>query len=151
MSPIGYTREKIMTAVDVAERKARWRAFAFLFLGALTAALMAFNIRSGGSDFSHGIWVGVLAGSAFNLTPIKRWLRPNNAVVRLLDDETTQEYRQLSCTVGFWGSAAAAIILAATTRFHAILSPTEVAEIIATAAIASAMLAFAALELRAAR
>ena len=38
-----------MTVVDVAERKARWRAFAFLFLGGLTVALMAFNIRSGGT------------------------------------------------------------------------------------------------------
>src|SRR3954452_23933450 len=100
MSPVGYTREKIMTVVDVAERKARWRAFAFLFLGALTVALMAFNIRSGGSDFTHGIWVGVLAGSGTNLTRGRRWKSQNNAGPRLLDDEATQQYRQLSCTVG---------------------------------------------------
>ena len=140
-----------MTAIDIAERKARLRAYGFLFLAALSAALMVFNIRSGGSDFSHGLWVGVLAGSAFNLTPAKRWLRPNNEVVRLLDDEATRQFRHVSCTVGFWGSVAAAIVLAVVTRFAPGLTAPEVAEIIATAAIASAMLAFAGLELRAAR
>ena len=140
-----------MTAVDIAERKARLRAYGFLFLAALSAVLMVYNIRSGGSDFSHGLWVGVLAGSAFNLTPAKRWIRPNNAVIRLLDDEAAQHYRHLSCTVGFWGAVSAAIILAVVTRFAPDLTAPEVAEVIATAAIASAMLAFAGLELRAAR
>jgi hypothetical protein len=140
-----------MTAVETAEAKARWRAYGFLVLAALSVGLMMFNIGGGGSDFTRGMWLGVLAGSAFNLMPIKRWLRPNNSVVRLLDDETTREYRQFSCTVGFWASSAAAIILAAVTRYDAALSSLDVAEIVATAAIASAMLAFAALELRAAR
>ena len=140
-----------MTAVDIAERKARWRAYGFLFLAALSVVLMAFIIRGGGSDFSHGLWLGVLAGSAFNLTPVKRWLRPNSAVVRLLDDEATREYRHLSCTAGFWASAVAAIALAVVTRFVDSLTAADVAQIIATAGIASAMLAFAALELRAAR
>jgi hypothetical protein len=140
-----------MTAVDIAEGRARWRAFGLLFLAALSIGLMAFNLRTGGSDFGHGLWLGVLAGCAFNLTPIKRWLRPNNAVVRLLDDETTREYRHLSCTVGFWASVIAAIVLAAVSRSTAWMTAPDVAQMIATAGITSSMVAFAFLEIRAAR
>ena len=139
-----------MTAIEIAERKAKWRAYGFLFLGALSIALMALNIR-GGSDFSHGLWLGVLAGSALSLTPVKRWLRPNSAVNRLLDDETTREYRYISCTTGFWAAAVAAIVLTVVSRSVDSLSAGNVAQIIATAAMASAMVAFATLELRAAR
>jgi hypothetical protein len=140
-----------MTAVDIAEAKGRWRAFGLLFLGALAIGLMVFNLRSGGTDFSQGMWLGVLAGSALNLTPVKRWVRPGNAVARLLDDESTQEHRQFACMIGFWASVIAAVILAVLTRSSSILAASEVADIVATAGIASAMLTFAALELRAAR
>jgi hypothetical protein len=140
-----------MTAIELAERKSRWRAFGFLVLGALSVALMAFNLGPGTSDFTRGMWLGVLAGSAVNLLPVKRWLRPNSAVAQLLEDESVRENRRLSCNLGFWGSTVTAIVIAAALGSGVTLKPLEVAEIIATAGIASAMVAFALLELRAAR
>ena len=76
-----------MTAVDIAERSARMRAIAYLFLAALTAAVMIVVRTGHGTDFINGLWLGLLVGCALTLLPIKRWLRPNSEVVRLLDDE----------------------------------------------------------------
>jgi hypothetical protein len=85
----------MMTAVDVAERRARYRAFGFLFLAALTCAVMVFVRTGRGTDFTQGLWFGLLLGCVLNLLPIKRWLRPRSEVMRLLDDEGTRANRQL--------------------------------------------------------
>ena len=140
-----------MTAVDIAERKARFRAFGFLFLAALTCAVMIL-VRSGrGTDFTQGLWLGLLLGCALNLLPIKRWLRPNSDVVRLLDDEGTRANRQLSCTIGFWAAVIVALAFQLFSHFSPAIEAEEVGQYVATAGIVSAMIAFAILELRAAR
>jgi hypothetical protein len=140
-----------MTVVELAERKSRWRAFGFLFLAALTCALMIVVRPGHGSDFSQGLWFGVLVGCAINLMPIKRWLRPNNAVLRLVEDEGTRENRRFSCTVGFWVATAVAIAAGMASHFDPAVTAQEVGQLVATAAVASAMVAFAMLELRGAR
>jgi hypothetical protein len=140
-----------MTVVEIAERRSRWRAFAFLFLAALTCGVMIL-VRSGsGTDFTQGLWFGLLVGCALNLLPIKRWLRPNSDVVRLLDDEGTRANRQLSCTIGFWAAVAVALVFQLASHFDAALAAEEVGQFVATAGIVCAIIAFAVLELRAAR
>ena len=140
-----------MTAVDIAERKARFRAFGFLFLATLTCAVMVFVRIGRGTDFTQGLWLGLLLGCALNLLPIKRWLRPNSDVVRLLDDEGTRVNRQLSCTVGFWAAVGVALVLQLASHFNSAIGAEEVGQYVATAGIVSAMAVFAILELRAAR
>ena len=140
-----------MTAVDIAERKARFRAFGFLFLAALTCAVMVL-VRSGrGTDFTQGLWLGLLLGCALNLMPIKRWLRPNSQVIRLLEDEGTRENRRLACTIGFWAAVVVALVFQLASHFDGAIGAEEVGQYVATAGIVSAMIAFAVLELRAAR
>lgn len=140
-----------MTIVEIAERKSRKRALGLLFLTALTCAVMIVVRMYPGTDFTQGLWLGLLVGCALNLLPIKRWLKPDNELSRLLDDEGTQQNRQSSCTVGFWAGVAAALFLGLTSHFDPGIGGGEVGQLVATAAIASAMIAFAVLELRAAR
>lgn len=140
-----------MTAVDIAERKARFRAFGFLFLAALTCAVMILVRTGRGTDFTQGLWLGLLVGCAVNLMPIKRWLRPNSEVMRLLDDEGTRANRQLSCTIGFWAAIAVGLLFELAAHFDGGISAEEVGQLVATAGIVCAMVAFAVLELRAAR
>ena len=140
-----------MTAVEIAERKSRWRAFAFLFLAVLTAVVIVIVRDDPSNDFTQGIWFGLLVGCAFNLLPIKRWLRPNSAVLRLVDDEGARENRRFACTLGFWAATLVALFLALVSRVNPAVGGGEVGQTIATVAIVSAMVAFAILELRAAR
>ena len=140
-----------MTAVEIAERKGRWRAFAFLFLAVLTCAVMVLVGNDPSSDFKQGLWIGVLVGCALNLMPIKRWLRPNSTVTRLLDDEVTRANRRLSCTIGFWAAIAVALIFQLASHFDPTIAAEEVGQLVATAGIVCAITAFALLELRAAR
>ncbi len=140
-----------MTAIEVAERKSRWRAFGFLFLAALTSAVMIVARSGSGGDFAQGLWLGLLVGCAFNLLPIKRWLRPNSEVARLLDDEGTRENRRIGCTLGFWATVIVALVLGFASHFNPAIGADEVGQVVATAGIVSAMVAFAILELRAAR
>lgn len=140
-----------MTAIEIAERKSRFRAFGFLFLAALTCAVMVVVRTRPEVDFTQGLWLGLLVGCALNLLPIKRWLRPNSAVMQLLDDEGTREHRRISCTVGFWGAVVSAVFLGFASHFNPAIGADEVGQLVATAAIVCAMVAFAFLELRAAR
>ena len=140
-----------MTAVDVAERKARFRALGFLFLAALTCAVMVLVRTGSGTDFMQGLWFGLLFGCALNLLPMKRWLRPNSDVMHLLEDEGTRANRQLSCTIGFWAAVGTALLFQLASHFDRGMGAEEVGQLVATAAIVCAMVAFAVLELRAAR
>lgn len=141
----------MMTAVEIAERKSRFRAFGFVFLAILTAAVMVVVRDDPGNDFTQGLWFGLLVGCAVNLLPIKRWLRPNSAVLRLVDDEGAREHRRMACTFGFWAATLVSLFLALSSRINPAIGGDEVGQTAATAAIVSAMLAFAILELRAAR
>jgi hypothetical protein len=140
-----------MTIVEAAEKKARWRALGFLVLAFLTCSVMVFVRNVPGNDFAQGLWFGMLVGCAINLMPIKRWLRPGSAVLRLMDDEGTRENRRLSCTLGFWAASIAALILGMAAHFNPAIGGEEVGQVVATAGIVAAMAAFALLELRAAR
>lgn len=140
-----------MTAVEIAERKGRWRAFAFLFLAALTCAVMVAVRNDPGSDFKQGLWVGVLVGCTLNLLPIKRWLRPNSEVLRLLEDEVVTANRRLSCVIGFWAAILVALFCSLASHFDPSIGAGEVGQVVATAGIVLAMLAFGILELRSAR
>jgi len=140
-----------MTVVETAERKSRWRAYGFLFLAALTGAVMVVAKNGHGTDFTQGLWFGLLTGCALSLLPLKRWLRPNDEVLRLLDDEGARENRRLSCTIGFWAAMALSIVIGMVSHFDAAIRAEEVGQFVATAGIISAITAFAILELRAAR
>jgi hypothetical protein len=140
-----------MTAVEVAERQGRFRAYGFLSLASLVCIVMVL-VRSGfQSDFMQGLWFGLLVGCAVNLLPIKRWLMPRSEVVRLLEDEGARENRRISCTVGFWAANAVAIVLGMASHSDLAVTAEELGQFVATAGVASAMVAFAILELRAAR
>ena len=140
-----------MTVVDVAERKVRLRAYGMLVLAALTCAVMVL-VRSGrGTDFIQGLWLGLLVGCALNLLPVARWLRPNSEALRLLEDEGTRDNRRISCTIGFWAAVGVALLLGLASHFNPAIAADEVGQLVATAGIVSAMIAFAVLELRAAR
>jgi hypothetical protein len=140
-----------MTAIEIAERKGRWRAFAFLFLAALTCAVMVAVRSDPANDFKQGLWVGVLVGCALNLLPIKRWLRPNSEVQRLLEDEVVTANRRFSCVIGFWAAILAALWFSFASHFDPSIGAGEVGQLIATAGSVSAMVAFGVLELRSAR
>jgi len=140
-----------MTAVDIAERKGRLRAFGFLFIAAMTTLVMVLLKEGWNSDFDQGLWFGLLVGCALILLPIKPMIRPNNDVLKLLEDEGTREHRRLSCTVGFWAAVGTALTLVFACRFNRAIAPDEVGQIVATAAMVLAMATFAILELRAAR
>jgi multisubunit Na+/H+ antiporter MnhB subunit len=140
-----------MAAVDIAERTSRVRAVIFLFFALLISAAMVVALKNPRSDFTQGLWFGLLFGCTLNLAPIKRWLRPNNAVVRLIEDEGARENRRLSCVVGFWAATIAAMILFLASRSDVAIGADALAQIVTTAGMASAMLAFGLLELRAAR
>src|SRR6476469_2474512 len=108
-----------MTIVEAAERKSRWRAFGFLFLAALTCTVMIIVRNGHPTDFRQGLWFGLLVGCALNLMPIKRWLRPHDAVIRLIEDEGARENRRLSCTIGFWAATALAVVIGMVSHFDA--------------------------------
>lgn len=140
-----------MTAVEIAERKGRMRALAFIFLAGLTLAVMLYVASGRGGDFGQGLWFGLLAGSAVNLVPIKRWLQPNNDMIRMLEDEGVRENRHLSCMAGFWAAIIAALALSIGSRAFGGIGAPQVGQFVATVGIVDAMLTFAILELRGAR
>lgn len=140
-----------MTAIELAEKKSRWRAMSFLLLAVLTLAVMVYDTSGRGTDFSQGLWFGLMLGSALNLLPWKRLLRPNDEVLRLMDDEGTRENRRLSSTIGFWAAVIAALGLGLFSRYSDLVDAWLVGQLVATAAMVSAMVSFGLLELRAAR
>lgn len=140
-----------MTAVEVAEKKARWRAVGFLSLAVLTLAVMVWDTSERGTDFTQGLWFGLVLGSALNLLPLKRLLRPNDEVVRLLDDEGTRENRRLSSTIGFWAAIATALGAGLFSRYSDTIDAWLLGQLVATAGMVCAMVVFGLLELRAAR
>ena len=139
-----------MTAIERAEHKGRARAISFyVFAAALLTALLAGH--SGlGSDFVDGLWLGIAAVAALALMPWSAWLRPGNALARLLNDEGVREHRRMSCTAGFWTALAAALIVAPVAH-DGLVGAYDVARVVATAALCAAMISFATLELRASR
>ena len=140
-----------MGTVELAEKKARARAAVFYVFAALVVLLLLGSFGAGGSDLLRGMWVGVTASASINLMPLGRWLKPNSAVARLLDDESTREHRRTSSVAGFWAAVIAAIAMAFVTADPTDIAGFDVARVIATAAVTAALVSFATLELRAGR
>lgn len=141
-----------MSIVETVERKGQLRAIIFygLALGLLAALLFSFGAPSTGPRES--IWVALATASAINLSPMLRWLKPNNPIARLLEDETAHEHRRRSMTTGFWAATLAVFVLVLVTDDNLVLvSAYDAARLIGTAAIVAALVSFATLELRAAR
>ncbi len=146
-------------AVELAERKARARALVFLVFATVIVAVLVADVTVLRADFAHGLWVGVTTGAAISLLPLGRWLKPGSTVAGLLDDEAVREHRRAATSTGFWAGLAVAVVLSFVTGDGArlaplgiaIASPFDVARLIATAALATALVSFATLELRAAR
>ena len=139
-----------MTAIDVAERKTRYRAIAFYLFAAGSLLTLWLSMARPESDFFRGLWTGLTFAAAANLLPLTRWLKPHSTVARLLDDEGVREHRRLSCTSGFWASVVSSLGVAIATEAAAPLGAFDAVRIVATASIAAALTSFATLELRAA-
>ena len=97
------------------------------------------------------MWMGLSFAAAANLLPLARWLKPRSAVARLLDDEGVREHRRMSCTAGFWAAVVSSLAVATAVELAVPLGAFDAVRVVATAAIAAALISFATLELRAAR
>jgi hypothetical protein len=140
-----------MTTVEIAEKKSRWRAVAFLSLAVITFTVMVFDTGGSATDFTQGLWFGLIVGSALNLLPMKRLLRPNDEVLKLMDDEGTRENRRLSSTIGFWAAIVTALSVGLFSRYSGAIDAWLMGQLVATAGMVAAMVTFGLLELRAAR
>ena len=140
-----------MTVIEVAERKGRYRAASFYFFAAMSLITLWWSMARPDSDFLRGLWVGLTFAAAANLLPLVRWLKPSSKVARLLDDDGVREHRRISCTAGFWTAVVSSLVVAMAVELRAPLGPLDAIRVVATAAIAVALMSFATLELRAAR
>lgn len=140
-----------MSVIDVAERKSRYRAASFYFFSAMSMVTLCWSMARPGSDFLRGLWMGLTFAAAANLLPLARWLKPGSEVARLLDDDGVREHRRLSCTAGFWTAVVSSLAVAMAVELEVPLGPFDAVRMVATAAIAAALVSFATLELRAAR
>jgi hypothetical protein len=151
MSPTGY-KESTMSVVDLAERKSQLRAIIFYILALAILASLTLGFGPASLDVYKGAWVAMATASAINMALLGKWLKPNNQVARLIDDETANARRRTSTTAGFWAAIATAFALAlAADDGTSSISAENVARIIITAALVAALCCFATLELRAAR
>lgn len=140
-----------MSLIDLAELKGRYRAASFYFFSAMSLLTLWLSMARPQSDFLSGMWMGLTFAAAANLLPLARWLKPRSKVARLLDDDGVREHRRWSCNVGFWAAVVSSLAVAIAVQATVPLSPFDAVRIVATAAIAAAMVSFATLELRAAR
>lgn len=139
------------TAIELAEMKGKARAWSYYLFAALILLLLLASFGPDGMDYIRGMWVGVTFVSTLNLLPWARWLKPHSAVARFLDDESAREHRRMSGTAGFAAAMASALVLSFVTADANVISAFDAARVIATAAMAASLVAFATLELRAAR
>lgn len=140
-----------MGTVELAERKGQARAMVFLVFAAAILLVLGLSFRRAESDFLRGMWVGITAAAAVNLLPLARWLKPNSAVARLLEDETTRDHRRTATTIGFWAAMACALVLSFVTPGGSTISAFDVTRLVATFGVSTALICFATLELRASR
>ena len=140
-----------MSVIDVAERKSRYRAASFYFFSVMSLVTLCWSMVRPESDFLRGLWMGLTFAAVANLLPLARWLKPRSEVARLLDDDGVREHRRLSCTAGFWTAVVSSLAVAMAVELEAPLGPFDAVRMVATAAIAAALVSFATLELRAAR
>jgi hypothetical protein len=139
----------MQSTIEQAEAFSRkWAVMLYVLAGAMFAAELAGAVMR--TDFVDGFWLGVALVCALTLVPWRRLLRLKGPLHRLLDDEVVREHRRTSCVAGFWCSLVAALALAPMAHDGG-LGAYDIARMVATAALFSAMVTFATLELRAAR
>lgn len=137
--------------VELNESKARRRAYILLLLAiALIVTTIAnYGNTSVSSGAQNSAWFLLVALTALNLTklPYSLLRKPMGAI---LNDETTHMFRLRSLATGFWTSIVTTLAIFIVTIFEA-MSGADVAKIIVTTALASSLVSFAILELRACR
>lgn len=139
-----------MNTIELAERKTRAGALTLYILGVVLLLAEVVGMAVLRRDVVDGFWLGVAIACAGTLLPWRRWLKPDSALNRLMEDEVVREHRRMSCTAGFWASLAAALTTAPFAH-DALIGGYDVARIVATTGLFAAMISFATLELRAAR
>jgi uncharacterized protein (DUF58 family) len=133
--------------VQEAERLVRIRAVLFCMMAATATASVLIGLKGNPSPARLGLWLVMIVLMAANLTGSGGWLKPV-AVRRLMNDETTREHRRTSTTIGFWTMIGGSLLIAVLADRLALV-PGAAAELIVTAGLSAAFVAFAVLELRA--
>ena len=140
-----------MTLIDLAERKARKRALGFYAFAGLTVVILALTFFSPWRPiFFQGMWLGFTLVSTLYLSPLATRLK-RGPLAQLLEDEVTRDHRRSSSASGFWAGLVTAAAMLAIGDVPGLLSASDSARIIFTAAIVVAQVHLATLELRAAR
>ena len=133
--------------VQEAERLVRIRAVLFCMMAATATASVLIGLEHSRSPAGLALWLVMIVLMAANLTGMGGWLKPI-AVRRLMNDETTRAHRRTSTAIGFWTMIGGSLLLAALADRLA-LTTGNAAELIVTAGLSAAFVAFAVLELRA--
>ncbi len=138
----------MLANIAAAEQKGRRRAVLYLLMAiALIAATAANSGFASERPMRLGTWLVMVALYALNLTPFatRRLRAPLSS---LLNDETTQVYRQKSFVIGFWASLASAASVAIVASTMPVTAIFAFKVVIATGLVA-ALISFAVQELRA--
>ncbi|WP_010184022.1 hypothetical protein [Sphingomonas sp. PAMC 26605] len=139
-----------MEIIELAERAGRVRALLLYVFAALTVVLLGLTFASWRPSFFQGMWLGFTLVSAFYLSPLVTRLK-SGPLAQLLEDEVTREHRRASSAIGFWAGLLAAAAMLALGSVPGLISASDSARIIFTAAIVVAQVRLATLELQAAR
>lgn len=141
-----------MNVVEKGERKGQLRAVIFYLLAIALLATLLLGFGAPSTGPREGVWVALATASAMNLSPILRWLKPNNPIARLLEDETARDHRRTSLTAGFWAIMLAVLAMAGIADDNSVaISAYDSVRVLGTAALVAALVSFATLELCAAR
>jgi hypothetical protein len=130
-----------------AERLGKVRAVLFYLLAGAFLLSSGFGLKAHHTREQLVLWVVMALLIAANLTPLGACLK-RGAMRSLMNDETTREHRRTALAAGFWVAIAASLLLAILVQAVA-LPPVDVARLVATAGLCTALLVFATLELRA--
>ena len=139
-----------MSMIELAERKARARALGLYAFAGLTVAMLGLTFAPWRPSFFQGMWLGFTLVSALYLSPLVTRLK-SGPLAQLLEDEVTREHRRSSSAIGFWAGLLAAAAMLAVGSVPGLISASDSARIIFTAAIVVAQVRLATLELQAAR
>lgn len=139
-----------MDLIDLAERKAHARALGLYVFAGFTVLFLALTFAAWRPEFFQGMWLSFTLISALAVSPLATRLK-RGPLAQLLEDEVTREHRRLSSASGFWAALVAGAAMLAAGSVPGLLSASDSARIIFTAAIVVAQVHLATLELRAAR
>ncbi|MGY2733983.1 hypothetical protein [Sphingomonas sp. UYP23] len=139
-----------MSLVELAERKAHARVICLYLFAGLTVVMLGLTFSTWRPSFFQGTWLGFTLVSTLYLSPLATRLK-SGPLAQLLEDEVTREHRRASSAIGFWAGLLTAAALLAVGDVPGLLSASDSARIIFTAAIVVAQVRLATLELQAAR